>query len=84
MLLTVKQAAQHAAVSPSLVYGWCADGTLRHLRLGRAGRRGAIRIDTEDLDALLASLRQGGTPPDPAPPVNPAPLPRPRHIRLKP
>lgn len=55
--LTVRQAAEHAGTSPSLVYLWCAERRLPHLRTGRAGRRGKILIDQEDLDTFLDSLR---------------------------
>ena len=62
MSLTVKQAAAHACVSASLIYGWCADGTLPHTRVGRTGKRGHIRIAIEDIEALLASLKVSGPP----------------------
>ncbi|MBA4067167.1 MAG: hypothetical protein C0501_26375 [Isosphaera sp.] len=64
--MTVKEAALHATVSESLIYAWCADGTLRHTRVGRKGRRGHIRIAREDLDAALALFTVGGGP-KPAP-----------------
>lgn len=60
-MLTVAEAALRACVSESLIYAWCADGTLPHLRLGRKGRRGTIRIATEDLDGVLATFRVGGS-----------------------
>lgn len=56
-VLTVAQAALRAAVSDSLIYAWCADGTLPHTRVGRKGKRGHIRIAAEDLDALMASFK---------------------------
>lgn len=59
-MLTVAEAALRACVSESLIYAWCADGTLPHLRLGRKGRRGTIRIAREDLDGVLAAFRVGG------------------------
>lgn len=58
-MLTVKQAAQKIGVSESLVYGWIADGQLAHFRLGAKGHRGAIRIQEEDMEAFLATCRQG-------------------------
>lgn len=56
-MLTVKQAAVRTGVSESLIYGWCADGSLPHMRLGRKGKRGTIRIEVEDLVSLLAALK---------------------------
>jgi len=58
-MLSVKTAAEKAGVSPSLVYAWCHEGRLPHKRLGRAGRRGAIRIEEGDLLAFLNAC-QGG------------------------
>ena len=48
MMLTVKEAAARAGVGAALVYGWCRLGVLPHYRLGAAGKRGAIRIDSDD------------------------------------
>lgn len=80
MQLTVKQAAARAGVSPALVYQWTsAERRLRHMRVGRRGRRGRIRIDEADLDAFLAALKVGGG--TPAPARAPAPG---RFIHLKP
>lgn len=72
-MLTVKQAAQLAKISPSLVYAWCRAGLLRHTRLGRPGRRGCVRIAEADLDDFLAGCRRDGRPP----PAGTRPL---RHI----
>ena len=47
MLLTVRQAAEALNVSPSLIYGLCAQGALRHERIGSPGKRGTIRIPEE-------------------------------------
>ena len=58
MKLTVKQAAERAGVSDSLIYECCAEGRLPHYKLGRKGRRGTIRIEEADLDAFLAACRQ--------------------------
>jgi excisionase family DNA binding protein len=82
--VTVRQAAERAAVSESLVYAWVADGTLPHTRLGRKGKRGTIRIAVEDLDGILAEFKVGTrpTPPPPAPVKPPRPLLR--HVKLKP
>lgn len=57
-MLTVKQAAGRVGVSPSLVYAWCREQRLPHYRMGREGKRGQIRINPADLDALVKSLRQ--------------------------
>lgn len=61
-MLTVRRAAEKAGVSPSLVYTWCREKRLPHLRVGAEGRRGQIRIDPADLDAFLKSLRQEAHP----------------------
>lgn len=64
--LSVQETAERLGVSPSLVYQWCQERTLPHLRLGTAGRRGKIRIDEADVDAFIAASRveagQGRTP----------------------
>jgi excisionase family DNA binding protein len=56
-LLTVKQAAERAGVSDSLIYQWCDERRLVHYRVGGAGKRGKILIDPADLDACMASLK---------------------------
>jgi excisionase family DNA binding protein len=66
-MLTVKQAAARASVSASLIYELCAAGLLLHMRLGRPGRRGVIRIAEADLDAFLASRKTGEPACAPAP-----------------
>ena len=58
--MTVAEAAKHACVSESLIYAWCAEGTLPHTRVGRKGRRGHIRIAVEDLDGVLAAFKVEG------------------------
>lgn len=50
MMLTVKQAAQRLDVSKSLVYALCAEGRLKHYRVGIG--RGTIRIDESDLSSV--------------------------------
>jgi excisionase family DNA binding protein len=60
-MLSVKQAAERAGVSDSLVYAWCRDGGLRHSRFGRPGRRGCIRIAPADLEHYLADCISDGT-----------------------
>jgi excisionase family DNA binding protein len=62
-MLTVKQAARYAGVSPSLVYGWIGSRVLAHYRLGNKGKRGRILIDRADLDSFLDSNRVEPTPP---------------------
>ena len=80
-MLTVNEAAERAAVSASLIYGWCSAGLLAHHRLGLAGRRGSIRIDEVDLGAFLASQKRGGKRalPTPSPPPKPICL---KYLRL--
>jgi excisionase family DNA binding protein len=72
-LLTVAQAAERACVSPSLIYEWCSSGVLPHLRLGKPGKRGCIRIADSDLDGFLAGCKVEGPPDNPRKPL--------RHIR---
>ncbi len=50
MILSVKQAAQRLNVSKSLVYALCAEGRLKHYRVGIG--RGTIRIDESDLPSV--------------------------------
>lgn len=52
-MLTVKEAAQKLRVSKSLVYEWCKDRRLAHVRLGRNGKRGRILIRIDDLHRLM-------------------------------
>jgi excisionase family DNA binding protein len=56
-LLSVKQAAERAGVSESLIYQWCDERRLVHYRVGGAGRRGKILIDPTDMDAFMTSLK---------------------------
>ena len=80
MLLSVKAAAERAGVSESLVYDWCNSGVLTHLRLGRSGKRGHIRIEAGDLDAFLTSQKKEGRQQSPSAP-KPPPL-KLRHLQL--
>jgi excisionase family DNA binding protein len=57
MLLTVKQAAERAGVSESLIYQLCEERRLAHFRLGGKGKRGKIGISPSDLDAFMNSIR---------------------------
>jgi excisionase family DNA binding protein len=70
-MLTVKQAAAVAAVSPGLVYVWVETGTLTHYRVGRPGRRGSIRVAEADLSAFLESLKREKRP-EGFPPASPS------------
>jgi excisionase family DNA binding protein len=56
-MMTVKRAAELMGISDSLVYELCASGSLPHIRLGRPGRRGCIRLDPADINAFLASQK---------------------------
>ena len=56
-MLTPKQVAERIGVSDSLVYEWCGQGLLQHYRFGGKGKRGCIRIATEDLDGFLIGCR---------------------------
>ncbi len=68
-MLSVKQAAERAGVSVSLIYAWCAAGALKHSRFGRPGRRGTIRVEENDLEAFLKDcqleVRLPAAPPQP-------------------
>ena len=56
-MLTVKQAAERAGVSESLIYLLCDERRLPHYRPGGKRKRGKILIDPRDLDAFMASCR---------------------------
>ncbi len=70
-MLTVKAAATKAGVSAGLVYQWCAERRLPHLRMGKRGRRGRILIEESDLAAFMESCRVAAEEPvkPPAPKV---------------
>jgi len=51
-LLTVKEVAEHLAVSTKTVYMLCARRNLRHIRV-----LNAIRISPADLEAFLLQAR---------------------------
>jgi excisionase family DNA binding protein len=59
-MLTVKQAAERIKVCPTIVYALVAADVLTHVRVGRPGKRGTIRIAETDLDAYLNSMRHVG------------------------
>lgn len=56
-MMRVKEAAKRMGISESLVYDLCAAGVLPHVRIGRPGSRGCIRISQEDIDGYLASQK---------------------------
>jgi len=68
-VLNVRQAAERMSISDSLVYELCACGSLPHVRIGRPGSRGCIRISDADIDAFLASQKVGGSAPSRPPPT---------------
>lgn len=67
-MLNVRQAAERMSISDSLVYELCACGLLSHVRIGRPGSRGCIRIADTDIDAFLTSQKVGGEAPARTPP----------------
>src|SRR5215469_5522592 len=56
-VLTVREAAERAGVSESLIYLLCDERRLPHYRPGGKGKRGKILIDPRDLDAYMQSCR---------------------------
>ena len=50
-LLTVKQAAQQMAISPSLLYQLVSEGKIRCFRIGRS----ALRFSPEQIEEYLSS-----------------------------
>jgi hypothetical protein len=83
MRLKVKEAAARANLSPGLIYELCALHILPHIRVGRPGTRGCIRIEEVDLDAFLASRKREGRQPEPPPSPKPAkPKSTLRHLRI--
>ena len=83
--LSPREAAGRACVSANLIYAWCADGTLPHVRAGAKGKRGKILIAPDDLDEFLAARKVGGRvpPTPPTPPADPRPVrPKFRHLKL--
>lgn len=81
MRLKVKEAAAKANLSPGLIYELCALNILPHIRVGRPGTRGCIRIEEADLDAFLASLKREGRQPEPPPAPKPQPI-KLKHLHL--
>jgi excisionase family DNA binding protein len=72
-VLTVRQVAERLQVSQAAVYDLCRERRLAHFRVGL--RRGAIRVNEEDLAAFIsaATVRPGA-------PMNAAGL---RHIMIQ-
>lgn len=56
-LLTPKEAAKHARVSASLIYTWCSERRLPHIRAGKSGKRGRILIREDALDDFIRGLQ---------------------------
>ena len=56
--LTVQQAAKRFNIPARTLYALCADGSLRHSRIGTG--RGTIRIKPPDLERLLANGSRKG------------------------
>gem|GEM_PF-1484253 len=83
-MLTVTEAALRASVSVSLIYVWCSDGTLPHIRVGRKGKRGHIRIAEEDLDSVLAEFKVSRPTSVSASQSGVSLPPRLKHVRVKP
>lgn len=77
-MLSVKQVAARLKISPSLVYSWCQYGILPHVRLGRPGCRGTIRIDPDELEGFIAGMMPQEVPMNPVP--GEVPL---AHVKLK-
>jgi excisionase family DNA binding protein len=67
-MMTVKAAAERMGISESLVYELCACGSLPHVRLGRPGSRGCIRLTESDILEFLTSQKVGGSAPARPPP----------------
>lgn len=68
-MLNVKQAAERMGISDSLVYELCSCGSLPHVRIGRPGSRGCIRLTETDIQEFLASQKVGGSAPARASPA---------------
>jgi excisionase family DNA binding protein len=62
-MMTVQAAAERMGISSSLVYELCACGSLTHVRIGRPGSRGCIRITEADISEFLAKQKVEGTAP---------------------
>lgn len=67
-LLTVAEVAERLRISPSLVYEMVQGGKLPHIRFGKPGRRGTIRVAEEDVAEMIASCKSYGA--EPEPPLN--------------
>jgi len=65
---SVSVTAKRYGVSPSLVYQWCHERRLPHVRLGKASKRGKILIDEADAHAFFVAAKveaaEGSVPTD--------------------
>jgi hypothetical protein len=77
--LTVAEAAKRARVCEAIIRDWIKQG-LPHFRLGAKGKRGRIRIATEDLGNWLSLFRV--TKKEPEPRKAPAPKSAFKHLKL--
>lgn len=68
-MLTVKQVAERLGISPSLVYGLCSAGKIRHERHGLG--RGCIRVPEDALDEYRRGRIRPAVPGDGAGPASP-------------
>lgn len=60
--MTYQQAAAYIGVSVVTVKRLVADGTLRHVPIGRTDGRKLVRFRQADLDAYLDGEARGGSP----------------------
>ena len=67
-MMKVKAVAERMGISDSLVYELCACGALPHVRIGRPGSRGCIRLTEDDIQEFLARQRVEGEVPATVPP----------------
>ena len=54
---SVSATAKRLGVSPSLVYQWCHERRLPHVRFGKGSRRGKIMIDEADMHAFVVAAK---------------------------
>lgn len=55
--LTIAEVARHLRISESLAYCLVAEKRLPAIRLGRRGKRGAIRVEEDALRAFVEQTR---------------------------
>jgi excisionase family DNA binding protein len=80
--MSVADVASRLKISMALVYALIATGSLPHLRLGKPGHRGCIRIAEADLDAFIEQLKQKKGQPA-VKPAAPKPHVKTKHIILR-